>query len=600
MHGITATGYIVSYKPYHKLTSSASSGSANHWLQWRYHIQQQIIATIHQPALAAILSALTVGSRTHLIPEQKQVFQRTGTSHLIAISGLHISLVSMAVYFFLYFLARQWVRLTLYVPAPRIAAVGALLAAWAYALLAGFSLPTQRAAVMITVLLCAELLYRSTPVWRRMLLALVIVLMLQPMALLSASFWLSFMAVIWIAYVLSGRLARGHKLKQWVYVQTGIFIGLMPFMFYFFHQVSLVMLIANAIAIPWVEWFIVPLCLLASISLPFSTILAHGLFKLAAYALWPLWQGLQWLAHYPHAIWQHGIFQSGLLIIAIITAAILLLPRGAPGRCLALACLLPLIFPPTSRPKLGGLVLTVLDVGQGLAMVLQTAHHTLLYDTGPRSYSGFDSGKSVILPYLQAHNIQKIDIMMISHGDNDHIGGAASILAAMPVEKLLTSVPARFPKHAVSHCHQGQQWRWDGVKFSVLYPPEYQAYQGNNSSCVLRIQAADRAILLTGDIEAPAEQWLVKNKTKQLSASVLVVPHHGSKTSSTTNFIQAVSPKIAIFSSGYYNRFKLPNKFILKKYQLRGIKTLNTAYVGAISIRISPAGEVILSTAENR
>lgn len=595
VQGIRATGSVVSKKPQHLLHRDSWRFPINHLRQKIQSIIQQSV--VHAP-IAAILSTLTMGSKNLMKQSQWQVFQNTGTSHLMAISGLHVGLIAGIVYFLVRFLWSLFPWLVLRTPAPRAAAVVSLLIAIIYGLLAGFSLPTQRAVIMITVLMLGSLVSQAIPVWCRLLFAFFIIVIWQPFALWSASFWLSFAAVSWIAYGMGGRVQMLRGLKATVWLQFTIFIGLLPLTLFFFQQISLVALIANTIAIPWVGMVIVPLCFFATLISLFSVKLAHVLFWLTAKLLTPLWWWLQWLASWPLAVWHYAISPSWLLIPFMIAALLLLAPYGWPGRWLGFIWALPLFFWKIPVPAQNAVWLTLLDVGQGLSAIVQTAHHTLVFDAGPRSHGGFDAGQSIVVPYLQTRHVRHIDVMMVSHGDNDHIGGAKAILARIRVGRILTSVPKHFASRA-AYCHAGQRWHWDGVAFEVLSPPEGEAYQGNNSSCVLRISTLKRSILLTGDIEKPREQWLLM-QGDELHADIIVAPHHGSISSSSPRFVQVISPKMVLFPVGYYNRYNFPNHRVVVRYRSEGALVFTSASDGAIMVHIDPYGKIHIATMNSK
>ncbi len=589
LKGVRASGYVVNHRNVRLLKRSNSITSM---ARLREQVQMMITHAVHKQAIAAILAALTVGSRALMSHSEWQVFQATGTSHLMAISGLHIGLVAAAAYFLISALWRLSTFLCLRIPAMQASAVGAIVFAMAYGLLAGFSLPTQRAVIMITVLMISQLFYQSIPIWRRLLLAFAVIIMLQPLALYSVSFWLSFVAVGSIAYGMAGRAKSQHRVRQWGRLQWVLLIGLAPLTLLFFKKISLVMLIANLVAVPWVGFIIVPLCLIACLSSLISNHLATTLFFLTGKVMWPLWWWLQWLAKLPNVSWHHAIVNEWVFLSSVIAALLLLAPKGFPARWLGLIWALPLFFYSVSKPPLRAIKLTLLDVGQGLSVIVQTAHHLLLYDTGPKSRGGFDAGQSVIIPYLRFLNIKSIDQLVVSHGDNDHIGGAKAVLAMFPVQNIITSVPSQFVYYNAKRCYDGEHWQWDGVKFSMLYPPKNQSYQVNNSSCVLRIDNGKRVILLTGDIEADAEKTLLTHHKDQLSADLLIAPHHGSATSSTPAFIDVVDPKYVLFPVGEYNRYHFPAKSVLQRYHHLGSKIYTTAKSGAILVDVASNGNI--------
>ena len=576
--GVAATGYV-KQKALNKKLSLAHPGS---WIYLRQRIQNQVQKNIFPSEAASILTALSVGSRALMQPQTWQVFQRTGTSHLIAISGLHVGLISALAYLLFFRLFGFVPGLYLYIPGQRLAAGLSVVVIISYGFLAGFSFPTQRAVIMISIVMlfiCFDLL---ETLMQRLLFSFLVIVFIHPLALTSASFWLSFAAVAWIGFAVCQQ--PKHKFKQWLWMQFVIFLGLMPITLFFFQKISMVMFFSNAVAIPWVSFIIVPLCFSASFLSLFSTTASTFIFKFAALCLKPLWSYLTWLSSWSGVIWLHPITLSTMLA-AIVGVVIILLPLKLQWRSLALLAFLPLFFPLLSRPKMGGVNLAVLDVGQGLAAVIETARHNLLFDAGPHSPLGFDAGEAVVVPYLRHRYIQHLDKIVISHGDNDHIGGVWAVKKNFPGAPVLTSVPEKFYNGLAQRCEAGQHWRWDGVDFNIIYPPVQQQYQGNNSSCVLRISTAYQSVLFTGDIERPAEKWLVQHNVEP--ASVIIVPHHGSKTSSSVAFLAKVHPKIAIISSGFLNRFHFPSKRVLQRYLAVGARVLNTADVGYVRLHLN-------------
>lgn len=593
-HGIRATGYVKKSDKNH-LTKRQHHMTIN---QWRQQLQQLIISVIDRPEVAGLLVALTTGFHGDILPQQWLVFQRTGTNHLMAISGLHIGMVAGFAFLLMGFIWRRFERLLLWQPVQFAQAVAAIVAAIVYGLMAGLSLPTQRAVLMILVVMLALLSRRQVPLWQRFVFAFCVVVIIDPFALHSSSLWMSFGSVFWIMYVCCGRWKSYSKWMQWGRLQLALLLGLAPLTLYYFHQVALSGFLANAFAVPWVGFVIVPLCLIAAGISLFNIPAAQLLFVLAGKCMLPLWLYLQWLSQQPWAMWGHTIAADWVLGAALLGVSVLLLPRGVPGRWFGLFLCIPLITYKPQRPLLDQLWLTVLDVGQGLATVIRTSQYTLVYDTGPKSYGGFDAGASVVVPFLNFYGIHKLDRLIVSHGDNDHIGGAKSILASIPTHDILTSVPRRFHQHA-NHCERGQQWQWGSAQFDVLWPLPGSHYQDNNSSCVVRVSVSDKHILLTGDIEKPVEDWLVAHDRVSLQADILVVPHHGSKTSSTEAFVDAVMPKIVVFSTGAYNQFHFPSPKVVARYRRINAYLYNTAQDGAIKVQLEAGQPIKLKTARS-
>jgi competence protein ComEC len=248
--------------------------------------------------------------------------------------------------------------------------------------------------------------------------------------------------------------------------------------------------------------------------------------------------------------------------------------------------LLPLLTWQPVKPQSNQLWFTLLDVGQGLSAVIQTAHHVLVYDTGARFSPTFNAGSSVLVPYLQRQGIKQVDKLVISHADNDHSGGASALLKAMPVKQIQTSALELFTHYHAQPCNIGQNWQWDGVTFTFLYPPSAHSEKTNDSSCVLAVQTGNQRILLTGDIEKGSERYLLELMPAQLTANILVVPHHGSRTSSTTAFVKAVHPEYALFAVGYHNRYRLPNVTIVERYRTMEAKNVDSIDCGAMQFKL--------------
>lgn len=580
-HGISATGTVLSS------SSNTLLVRGKHYAvsRWREQLVLLIQQAITDPDVVGLITALTVGSHALIEPTQWPVFQRTGTNHLMAISGLHIGMVSGFGFLFMGLIGRFFPRLLLSIPLQSLQASTALLSAFIYGVMSGFSLPTQRAVIMVLCVMCSLLIRRSFFLWHRLVLAFCLVVLLDPFCFFSISVWMSFGSVFWIAYLNSARFKPYKKLAGWWRLQIALCIGLMPMTLLAFQQVSFVGVLANLLAVPWVGFFIVPLCLLAAISSLLSRSCAILLFHLSGVLMKPIWHYLFFLSNASWAVWAHNMSEPWVIGLGVMGVFLFLLPRGIPGRYMGLYLCLPLFFYRPALPGKHELWLTMLDVGQGLSLLIQTQHHTLLYDAGPKSYFGFDAGESVVIPYLQYRGITHLDMMMISHGDNDHIGGADAILHDMPVQEIISSIPDKFSK-ALS-CYQGKHWEWDGVQFVILWPLKDKPYEDNNSSCGLRISDGKVNILLTGDIEKPAEQWLAENDPTGLASDIVVVPHHGSISSSTEPFVDLIKPKIALFSTGFYNRYHFPSRIVMDRYHRLGAILYNTASEGAVFIKMN-------------
>lgn len=572
--GISATGYIRKSDK-NTLLEPSSRYSIN-------PIRENILHTIRQqidkPELAAIVGALAVADRSAISDDQWKVLRQTGTNHLVAISGLHIGMV--AGFGFFPIILVWWLFPTLYLKVPvRVAGamVGAIFAI-SYALLAGLTLPTQRALIMVLVVLFGLLARRQYSGSSILAVALFAVLVYDPLAVLSQGFWLSFVAVALILWTSARRIQR-QRFDIFT-IQFSLSLGMLPLTLGLFGVSSLSAPLANLLAIPWVTVVVVPLTLLGVLMMPFET-LSYGLLNLAAYSVSGMMAGLSILSS-SETLLSIPEIPMYLLLISLIGFLWLWLPAKFPARWLGLVLMSPLIVYHPVAIEEGHFDYHLLDVGQGLASVVQTKNHVLIYDTGPRSSARFDTGKLVVLPFLRAKGIDQVDMMMISHGDNDHSGGAGVIREQITIDKILSSDTRLFSN--VKSCTTGMKWAWDGVQFEVLHPePDWQG-NDNNRSCVLRISNQFHRLLLTGDIQKKAEKKLLESGLNLVS-EVMTMPHHGSKTSSTDSLIDAVQPELALITTGYRNKFHLPNKQVLKRYESRGIKMIDTMEKGAISIR---------------
>jgi len=468
--------------------------------------------------------------------------------------------------------------LCLLVPAQIAAAYAAIIVACIYSALAGFALPTQRAVIMLTIFMMALILRRSLVSWYPFSLALLLVLILNPLSVLDSGFYLSFFAVA--ALLVAARTSKRHRFFRWTMPQLIVILGVAPWTLYYFHQFSLLSPIANIITIPIVGFVIVPLCLISCVCFCIhasgvAIIFLNIAEKIMAFAWWVLAS----LAHYSFASIAVGYFPAWKLILSLMIVFILLSRLNWIYKILAIFLVPVLAIKPSSIQN-GDFNFSLLDVGQGLASVIQTRHHVLVFDTGPKFSRDFDAGSAVVVPFLQSQGISTVDMLVISHGDSDHIGGAAAILNSLRVSSIRTSVPALF--HQARYCLAGQHWQWDGVNFEFLYPDQKHLGLDNNSSCVLKVSNAFGSVLSTGDIQSMAENYLVFHQKDKLASSVLVAPHHGSKTSSSEIFLEAVRPQAVFFPVGYLNRFHFPNTLVVDRYQGLGVKMLSTADCGAI------------------
>ena len=584
--GIRATGYV---RP-----ASAARIEAQVWRpgyaveMLRETIRDRFRAVLPDAPYAGILIALAVGDQHAIDPGLWHRFSRTGITHLMSISGLHVTMLAGLAYALVNWLWRRSANLPLRLPAQHAAAMGGFLAAFLYCLLAGFAVPAQRTLYMLAVVVAARLSAREISGSRVLSLALLLVLLLDPWAVLAAGFWLSFGAVALLFHIGSGRLGPVHWLLEWGRAQWAVTLGMLPALLALFQQFSLVSPLANALAIPLVSLVVTPLALLGSLPL-----LDPLLFLAHAVTAWMM-IFIDWLAALPLAIWQQAAPPVWAVLLALAGGLWLLLPRGFPSRWLGVLAFLPLLTVLPPRPATGTAAITVLDVGQGLAIHVQTAGHDLLFDAGPAFSADADSGNRIIAPYLRAMGVRRLDAMVISHADKDHEGGAASVLAALPVALLKTSLPFEHALSAqpVPHevCRDGDAWDWDGVRFEMLHPGAAPlSRKTNDLSCVLRVTAGGKAMLLTSDIEAVSEAALLDRHRDRLSATVMTAPHHGSKTSSTPGFIDAVAARDVIFPVGYRNRFGHPKEDVVERYRQSGARLHRTDADGAVGVRLSAA-----------
>jgi len=587
-HRIRATGYVRARQDNRLILSRIWDQPVN---RLRQNLTRHIAAAMDEREFAGIIRALAIGDRDAISPAQWRILTATGTNHLVAISGLHVGIVAGIAFFLMRALWSRFPWLCLRWPAPKLGAVAGISAALGYAALAGFSIPTQRSVIMVAVVLGSVLLGRKTRPSHLLAWALILVLLWDPLSVLEAGFWLSFAAVAVIFYGMGQRLAPRGLWWRWGRVQVLIALGLMPLMLILFERVSLVAPVANLIAVPWVTLVVVPLTLLGSILLLPLPAVGAVLLSLANGAVGWLWPLLQGLAHSGMAQWLQPEPPAWAYAPALVGIIWLLAPRGIAGRWLGCVLLAPMVLVNPARPGPGEAWFTLLDVGQGLAAVVETAGHVLVFDTGPATGERFNAGNAVVVPFLRHYGIQRIDTLIVSHGDMDHRGGAAAVLRQTAVQRLLTSVPDKihWPQGRVESCQAGQRWQWDGVIFEIIYPLADQPYRGNDASCVLRVQTARQALLLPGDIEQRSERLLLDEQGEQLPSDILVAPHHGSNTSSTAAFLRTVNPAYALFAVGYHNRYGFPKPAVVSRYAAEGARLLDSAHSGAITFRLGSA-----------
>ncbi|WP_405244154.1 DNA internalization-related competence protein ComEC/Rec2 [Lentisalinibacter salinarum] len=581
--GIGATGYV---RGEGRLLGGPGPGRLA-W--WRSRLESALAGVLPEGAGRGVMVALATGSRHRLDAASTEVFQATGTSHLMAISGLHVGLVAGLVFAL----------------AGRLPAVGgrdraallALAAATAYGLLAGFGTPVRRALLMLgTVVLAGR--------WRRpigpatgLALALIVVLLVQPLDCLTPGFALSFGAVAAILAIAGSDAAAADtavaagRLRALASLQWRLWVLLAPLTLLFFDRVAWSAIPANLVAIPAFGLIIVPATLAGGVTAAVGGILARPaawLLALTHEALGLVLALLERLAALPGAGYQPPGRGPIVISFAALATLSLLLPRCLPGRWMPAWLTLSLVLWRGSAVPPGCVRADVLDVGQGLAVVVRTRNHAMLYDAGPAYASGSDAGERVVLPALRALGVRNLDLMMLSHADNDHAGGAASVAAAVPVARVASGEPGELSGLEADACERGRSWSWDGIGFRVLWPAAAGA-AGNDGSCVLEVSAGGRRLLLPGDIERDSERRLLAAGEVQ-RADVVLMPHHGSATSSSAALVDALTPRFAIATAAWRNRWGFPRPEIARRWQASGARVISTGDFGALAVTLCSEG----------
>ena len=584
---INASGYVRETPAPQRLAAQAPMPAA--WIAAvRAMVRARIFATLGDAPYAGVIAALVVGDQRSIPHDQWRAFTRTGVNHLLSISGLHVTMIAALAGWLMASLWRRLPRRSERLPARQAGLIVAVLAAIAYALLAGFQVPAQRTLFMLIVVALAFWGRREPRPFTALVVALFVVLLIDPWAVLSAGFWLSFGAMAAILWVTVGRVALPAKLRGWVTVQGAVTLALAPVLFLLFQQVSLISPLANAVAIPLVSWLITPLALLG--------VLVPPLWHVAAWLMTGLGEGLAWAARLPMAVTTLPASPVWATVLALIGTVWLLLPRGFPLRVLGFMLWLPLLFPLRDAIAPAHFRAEVIDVGQGTAVLIRTANHALLYDTGA-SFADSDSGERIVVPFLRATGVGALSGLIVSHDDNDHSGGMRSVLRDVPTAWLLHGMPENSPLldgiASVRRCVRGQRWNWDGVEFEILNPRP-AAYvdvrrRNNDFSCVLRIRNVRHSLLLTGDGERQTELELVESG--QLApVNVLLAGHHGSRTSSIAEFVAATRPEWVVFTQGYRNRYGHPHPEVVTRFRDIGARMLRSDASGLIRLDFGEAG----------
>jgi len=612
--GVRATGYVRPAGPRNVRLDAFVPRPGHVVERARAALRRHILRQLDGKRYAGVLVALVIGDQRGIPQSSWDVFNRTGISHLVSISGLHITMVAALAAWAVSSLWRrsffvEGAALPLRLPAQKAAALAGALVALLYVLLAGSGVPAQRTFYMLAAVAAALWFGRVVALSHVLCLALAVVVLIDPWAVLGAGFWLSFGAVAVILYANLGRVqcetGWRRTLGMAIRTQYAVTVGLVPLTMLLFAQVSLVSPFANAVAIPVVSLFVTPLALLGAL-LPAP--LAGWVLGLAHLAIELLAIGLTWLAASPLAVMHAPAPQPWIFVLALLGTAWMLAPRGWPQRWAGLAAWAPMLTQLPGAPAAGTFSVTAFDVGQGMALLVETERHRLLYDAGPQYGPGADAAGRILLPYLRGRGIGALDALVISHSDVDHAGGARTLLEGVTVAQVHSSLPASHPvvQAARRHrrCTAGQAWSWDGVRFELLGPTS-QSYQqdglkANARSCVLRVSALGKAMLLAADIEAAQETQLLASAPGSLRADVLLAPHHGSGTSSTAAFLAAVEPQLGIFQVGYRNRYRHPKREVYERYGSLGIRRLRTDESGAVLLRFGQTLEVSEFRSERR
>jgi competence protein ComEC len=584
--GIRATGYVRASGGVERLAARVEGWPCT-LHRWRAAVRDRMLEHLGDAPRRGVLVALAIGDQDSIPEADWETFWRTGVGHLMSISGLHITMLAALAFAAAAF---AWVRipgLALRLPARKAAAIAGVIAALAYTLMTGYAVPAQRTLVMLATVAACVLAERHGSPSRVLALAALVVVALDPWAVLAPGFWLSFGAVASIFYVMDLRTGKRGKLHAAFLEQLAVTVVMLPMLVALFQQVSLVSPLANAFAIPLVSLGVVPLAIAgAFLPFPWMLDLAHALLQGVMLAL-------EWLAALPAAVLESHAPAPWTVACALAGSLWLLAPRGFPMRSCGLAWIAPLFLVVPPRPAPGEAWIDVLEVGNGLAVVVRTAQHALVYDTGPSWNGDADSGSRVVVPFLRGEGVARLDGLVVSHADDDHSGGAASIAASRDPRWMLSPLPEDHPLHDIVEpsirCEAGERWRWDGVDFAVLHPDAavYTApgrRKENDRGCVVRVATGAHSMLLAADVEARSEAEMLARDRAALRSEVLLVPHHGSKTSSTAPFIDGVAPHVAIFSVGYRNRFHHPNPAVVARYAARRIALWRTDDEGAIHV----------------
>lgn len=585
--GIHATGYVLNASQQQLIKHSKPSLNSV-----RFKINEAIARFCGQCQNSGLIQALAIGYRGNITDADRQLLQQTGTAHLIAISGLHIGIIAGVFYALGLGLWTVWFYLT-GIQRKQFALGISFTAALIYSLLAGFDLPAQRAMLMLSVLFVS--LWSRTPfnLLNTIFTTLLLVLVFSPLAVLSESLWLSFSALLIIAVGAFLLPTEPSRIKKLIVIQVLFSLLFIPVSILIFGQVHMASLMANLVAVPLISFIVVPLnfILLTLLWLPHDWI--EMLYIILDGLLAALMSYLNWLQEIGLQAQPLADMNAWTFVLISLSLLIVILPRNLMFPRYWVLLLTGIIIWPRSPGSSSELRLAVLDVGMGTSVVVQTRHHSLVYDFGPGNKHGYSLGKWALVPFLNYQGIKRLDRVIISHADSDHLGGFYGIRSDLEHGPVYSGTPAEVRKRLpqldqLQNCHLQQRWTWDGVNFEFLSAGVKPSDSENNRSCVLKISMDARTILISGDIEASQEKNLLAADVDLLESEILIAPHHGSMTSSSPEFIKAVKAKNVIFTAGYLNRWRFPRPEILQRYQKSGAETFRTDQDGAILVNCQP------------
>jgi len=558
---------------------------------WRWRIKQRLASLDTGNSVGMeIVQALSIGDKSGLEQSQRAVFQDTGVSHLMAISGLHVGLVFIGVSIIAGWLLFPFARVFDLLPRQHLVLLPALGSAFLYSALAGFAVSTQRALTMLCVYVLCRLFARDVSLFKVLLITVCLIVLVSPWSILDVGFWLSCGAVFIIAAASSKKIGEPNERLALVRLQPILWFGMLPITVLFFGQVSFVSPLVNLVAVPLFCLLLIPLTLVGVI------------ISIVGVADWPLillsrsfdwvYMALEWVSRTPVAkyyVTEWSAWHWALYVSLVLTFYLRLPFNKVIAQCLiGGSLLLAMISNISGGISEDELEIALLDVGQGLAMVIQSGDYVLVYDTGPKYSTGFTAAEAVLLPFLRARGIKRVDKLIISHADNDHIGGYQSLIDAFDVAQVLTSRVDKLTQ--AKECVSGQHWQQGATFFAILSPSDDTPKGSNNRSCVLQVRHGKTTVLITGDIEKQVERHLLRNQSDSLAADIMLVPHQGSKTSSTPDFIDAVQPSLAILAAGYRNHYGHPHADVVERYNSRKIDLVSTIDNGTVRLKINKQG----------